>query len=63
MAKDHPEQVNADPDSAALALARVRAAVPAALIEHVADFADSFALALLRHRSRGRLQRRTRPGR
>ena len=51
VAKDHPEQVNADPDSAALALARVRAAVPAALIEHVADFDDSFALALLRHRA------------
>lgn len=51
VAKDHPEQVNADPDTAAAALARVRSAVPAALIEHVADFADSFALALLRHRA------------
>jgi muconate cycloisomerase len=51
VAKDHPEQVNADPDAAALALARVRAAVPAALIEHVADFDDSFAFALLHHRA------------
>lgn len=51
VAKDHPEQVNADPDAAAMALARVREAVPTDLIEHVADFDDAFALALLRHRA------------
>lgn len=51
VAKDHPEQVNADPDAAAAALARVRAAVPADIIEHVADFDDAFALALLRHKA------------
>ena len=63
VAKDHPEQVNADPDAAALALARVRAAVPAALIEHVADFDDSFALALLRHRAVDAFNVATRPSR
>ena len=51
VAKDHPEQVDADPDAAAAALARVRAAVPADIIEHVADFDDAFALALLRHQA------------
>lgn len=51
IAKDHPEKINADPDTAAQALARVRAAVPADIIEHVADFDETFALALLRHRA------------
>lgn len=39
------------PDAAAAALARVRDAVPADIIEHVADFDDTFALALLRHKA------------
>ena len=50
LAKDHPEKVNQDPDPVAAALARVRAAVPIPLIEHVADFDDGFSLALLQHR-------------
>ena len=49
VAKDRPEEINADPDAAAQALARVREAVPADIIEHVADFDEGFALALLRH--------------
>lgn len=51
IAKDHPEEINSDPDAAAAALARVRDAVPADIIEHVADFDDTFALALLRHKA------------
>ncbi len=51
IAKDHPEEINSDPDTAAAALARVRVAVPADVIEHVADFDDTFALALLRHKA------------
>ena len=45
---DHPEEVG---ESAAEALARVRRAVPVPLIEHVGDFPDAFALALVKHRA------------
>ena len=51
VAKNHPAEIDADPDAAAQALARVRKAVPTAIIEHVADFDESFALALLRHQA------------
>ena len=51
IAKDSPDVVDADPETPALALARLRQRVPVAVIEHVADFADAFALALVRHRA------------
>ena len=51
IAKDQREQINQHPDHAAAALARVRAAVRVAVIEHVADFDDAFALALIAHRA------------
>ena len=51
IAKDHPERINADPDAAAAALARVRDAVPVDIIEHVANFSDAFALALMHHKA------------
>ena len=51
IAKDHPQRINADPDAAAAALARVRDAVPVDIIEHVADFSDAFALALMHHKA------------
>ena len=47
IAKNHPDRVNRDPGAAVAALARVRRDSPLPIIEHVADFADSFALALL----------------
>ena len=51
IAKNRPEVVNDNPDEAALALARVRRAVPVKIIEHVGDYADVFATALVRHRA------------
>ena len=45
---DDPEEVG---ESAALALARVRQAVPVPIIEHVGDFPDAFSLALVAHRA------------
>ena len=45
---ENPETVGAD---AAAALARVRRALPVPLIEHVGDFSDEFALALVKHRA------------
>ena len=51
VANDHPEQINARADEASLSLARVRAAVPIDIIEHVADLGDVFSAALVRHRA------------
>jgi muconate cycloisomerase len=51
IAKNRPEVVNDNPGEAALALARVRRAVPVKIIEHVGDYADVFATALVRHRA------------
>ncbi|NKB72791.1 MAG: hypothetical protein GKR89_37445 [Candidatus Latescibacteria bacterium] len=51
LAKDHPERIDQDPHTAAATLARLRSAVPIPIIEHVADFADAFALALVQHRA------------
>ena len=51
IAKNRPHIVNENPDEAALALARVRRAVPAKIIEHVGDFSDAFSVALVRHRA------------
>lgn len=51
LAKDHPERVNDDPQAAAAALARLRRRVETPFIEHVADFDEAFALALLQHRA------------
>ena len=51
IAKDHPEQVNDAVDDVASVLARVRKAVPAEVIEHVSDFEDRFAVALIAHRA------------
>ncbi len=51
VANDNPEQINARADEAALSLARVRAAVPIDIIEHVADLGDAFSAALVRHRA------------
>ena len=50
-AKNHPEKVNQNADEVARALARVRAAVPVEIIEHVVDFSDAFSVALVRHRA------------
>jgi len=51
IAKNRPQIVNGNPDEAALSLARVRRAVPTKIIEHVGDFADAFAIALVRHQA------------
>jgi len=51
LAKEHPEQINRDVDGVARALAAVRREVPAKIIEHVVDFDDAFAVALVRHRA------------
>ena len=51
VAKDNPQQVSDHADDVAAALARVRQRVPIDLIEHVADFDERFALALIRHRA------------
>ena len=51
IAKNRPHLVNENPDEAALALARVRRAVPTKIIEHVGDFSDEFAVALVRHQA------------
>ena len=50
-AKNNPDQVNDNADEVARALARVKAAVPIEMIEHVVDFSDAFAVALVRHRA------------
>ncbi|MGB1717676.1 MAG: mandelate racemase/muconate lactonizing enzyme family protein [Candidatus Latescibacterota bacterium] len=47
LAKDAPETVNERAESVAEALARVRRRVPIELIEHVSDFDERFALALI----------------
>ena len=51
VANDHPEEIEARADEAALSLARVRAAVPIDIIEHVADLGDVFSAALVRQRA------------
>ena len=51
IAKDSPHLIDDDPHTPGMALARVRERVPVAVIEHVADFSDAFALALIRHGS------------
>lgn len=51
IAKDHPEQVNEAAGDVAAALFRVRRAVPVEVIEHVSDFDDAFAVALIAHRA------------
>lgn len=51
IANDHPESINANADAAAQSLARVRAASPIGIIEHVADLGDVFSAALVRHRA------------
>jgi muconate cycloisomerase len=52
LAKFHPERVNDDPERAAQALAAVRQAVaPVKIIEHISDFSDGFAMALIKHRA------------
>lgn len=51
IAKDHPEQVNEAADDVAAALARVRGAASVQVIEHVSDFDDAFAVALIAHRA------------
>ena len=51
VANDDPERINSRADEAAASLARVRAASPIPLIEHVADLGDVFCAALVRHRA------------
>ena len=51
LAKDAPETVNERAESVAEALARVRRRVPIELIEHVSDFEERFALALIARRA------------
>jgi len=51
IANDNPERVNANADAAATSLARVRAASPVEIIEHVGDLGDVFSAALVRHRA------------
>lgn len=48
---DNPELVDERVEEVAQALARVRAAVPCQIIEHVGDFSDAFPLALVKHRA------------
>ena len=48
-AKNEPETVNQNIDAVARELARLRDSVPMHLIEHVADFDDAFAQALITH--------------
>jgi L-alanine-DL-glutamate epimerase-like enolase superfamily enzyme len=49
VANDNPEQINDNADEVAKALARVRAASPIDIIEHVSDLDDGFLIALARH--------------
>lgn len=51
IAKDRPDLIDADPDTAARQLAQLRSEVSVPIIEHVGDFADPFTLALLAHRA------------
>lgn len=51
IAKNTPHIVNEDPDTPAIALSKLRQGAPVAIIEHVSDFDDSFATALVRHKS------------
>ena len=51
LAKDAPETVNERAESVAEALARVRRRVPIELIEHVSDFEERFATALIARRA------------
>ena len=51
LAKDTPEAVNEKVEEVAAALARVRERVPIGLIEHVSDFEECFALALIARRA------------
>jgi muconate cycloisomerase len=51
IANDHPERINANADAVAMSLARVRAASPIDIIEHVADLGDVFITALARHQA------------
>ena len=51
VANDNPEQINQNADGVAASLARVREASPIHIIEHVADLADRFSAALVRHRA------------
>lgn len=51
LAKNHPEKVNDDPHTVAKDLAKVRQKTPVAVIEHVADFDDGFAVALVAHKA------------
>jgi L-alanine-DL-glutamate epimerase-like enolase superfamily enzyme len=49
VAKNAPEQVNENVEDVAASLAKVREAVSVRIIEHVSDFDDAFALALVKH--------------
>lgn len=51
LAKNAPEVVNEKVEDVAAALARVRERVPIELIEHVSDFEECFALALIARRA------------
>ena len=51
IANNNPERINANADAAAKSLARVRAASPVEIIEHVGDLGDVFSAALVRHRA------------
>ena len=51
LAKDAPEVVNEKAEDVAATLARVRESVPIELIEHVSDFEECFALALIDRRA------------
>jgi len=48
---DRPDLINDNVDEMAQALARVRAASPIEIIEHVGNLADGFALALIKHKA------------
>lgn len=51
LAKDAPEEVNERAEAVAASLARVRERIPIKLIEHVSDFEERFALALIAKRA------------
>lgn len=51
MSRDDPARIEADVDGIAETLAKVRGRSPIPIIEHVADLADVFLTALIRHRA------------
>ncbi|MBT5056466.1 MAG: hypothetical protein HOM68_07990, partial [Gemmatimonadetes bacterium] len=51
LAKDQPQVIDEDPESAARSLAALRSQISVPIIEHVGDFDDAFTLALLANKA------------